>query len=183
MPRNAQDANPEIIATGKHLQLVHKNGWEYVVRHNASGVVAIAAVTNEDCMLLVEQFRPPVNANVIEIPAGLAGDIVGQESESLATAACRELEEETGFRANDLRQVAYFPSSAGLTNEAVTVFVARDVVKVSGGGGDETENIVVHQVPVANINEWLDQKAATGCLIDMKIHAGLYFLDIPRVAA
>ncbi|MDA1016082.1 MAG: NUDIX hydrolase [Planctomycetota bacterium] len=176
-------SNPEIIATGRHLQLVHQNGWEYVVRHNASGVVAIAAITNENCMLLVEQFRPPVNANVIEIPAGLAGDIAGQEAESFAIAAQRELEEETGFRAKDLKQVAYFPSSAGLTNEAITVFIARDVVKVGDGGGDASENIIVHQVPVADINAWLKGKAAEGCLIDMKIHAGLYFLDIPRIAS
>lgn len=56
---------------GRFLNLVSKDGWEYATRTGSTGVVAITA---DDHVLLIEQFRPPVDRFVIEIPAGLAGD-------------------------------------------------------------------------------------------------------------
>ena len=53
--------------------------------------VGIVAVTSDGRLLLVEQFRIPVGKNVIELPAGLVGDLPGQEEESLKLAAQREL--------------------------------------------------------------------------------------------
>ena len=59
------------IAETKHLRLVERDGWSYVERVNASGVVCIVACTDEGKIVLVEQYRPPVGRNVIELPAGL----------------------------------------------------------------------------------------------------------------
>ena len=67
------------ICAGRHLTLRSINGWEYVERNRVSGIVAVQAITEERKLLLVEQFRAPVNRRVIEIPAGLAGDIEGDE--------------------------------------------------------------------------------------------------------
>ena len=82
---------------GRFLRMVARGHWEFVERANSTGVVAVLAVTPDDKILLVEQFRPPVEASVIEIPAGLAGDIAGEEDEDFSRAAVRELAEESGY--------------------------------------------------------------------------------------
>ena len=167
----------QTIASGKYLSLLNRDGWEFVRRTNNSGIVLIIAKTDEGKVLFVEQFRPPVQANVIELPAGLAGDIKGEEDEDFSLAAQRELEEETGYRAGSLREVAAGPISAGLSDEVITMFVASELTRVGPGGGDESEDIIIHEIPVTDIREWLEAKRKSGCLIDPKLYAGLYFLN------
>jgi ADP-ribose pyrophosphatase len=168
--------DPVIIAEGKFLQFVRRDRWEYVTRKGASGVVVVAALTEAGNVLLVEQFRAPVGRRVIELPAGLAGDVEGAADEPLAEAAQRELIEETGYRASHFRHVFTGPSSAGLTDEMVAIFVAEGLTRISEGGGVEGENIVIHEVPLAEIERWLQARAAEGCLIDVRVYTGLYFL-------
>ena len=88
-----------ILHEGEFLRLKRRDHWEYVERANARGAVVIVALTADDELLLVEQPRLPLQANVIELPAGLVGDIAGAEDEDLEIAGMRELEEETGYRA------------------------------------------------------------------------------------
>lgn len=159
----------------KHLELVQDGRWAFVRRPNASAVVAVIAVTPAQELLLVEQHRIPVRASVIELPAGLVGD--EQADESLATAAGRELEEETGWRPASCQVLGRSPSSAGLTNELITMIRARDLVQISAGGGVAGENITVHRVPLQEIAGWLADRAAAGTLIDHKIHAALWWLS------
>jgi ADP-ribose pyrophosphatase len=165
-----------ILAAGRHLQLVQQGHWEYADRTSAREAVALAAVTDERQLLLVEQYRIPVGRRVIELPAGLVGDIAGEEDERLETAAGRELLEETGYRASRLELLTSGPPSAGMASEIVAFFLASGLVKVHDGGGDEAEDITVHAVPLASVENWLDQQAAAGLLIDPKIYAGLYFI-------
>lgn len=165
-----------ILAQGKHVRLVLEDGWEYVERTQASGIAVIVAVTAEGRMLLVEQYRRPVKSRVLELPAGLAGDVAGHELEDLAEAARRELLEETGYEAETMTALASGPPSAGLATEVVTFFRARGLRKTGPGGGDGTEGIVVHEVPVAEIAAWCREQAGKGCLVDPKVYAGLYFL-------
>src|SRR5436190_21784999 len=94
------DVADEVLYEGKFRRYVRRGGWEYVARRNVTGIVGIIAVTDDGKLVLVEQFRPPVGKNVIEIPAGLAGDVAGSEHEALAEAARRELLEETGYEAS-----------------------------------------------------------------------------------
>lgn len=169
------DAHDRIIAEGTHLRLVCRQGWEFVERSNSTGVVAIVAVTDEGELLLTEQFRKPVGCRVVDLPAGLAGDMAGLETERMSAAAHRELEEEVGYRAGEMRFVFRGPSSAGLTSEVITFFRAYGLQKVAEGGGDETEDIQVHAVPLEGIEEWLTAKMRGGVAIDPKIIAGMYF--------
>jgi ADP-ribose pyrophosphatase len=166
----------EVLAEGKHLQFVRRDRWEYVTRNGASGVVVVAALTQVGNVLLVEQFRAPVGRRVIELPAGLSGDVEGAADEPLAQAAQRELIEETGYRAAELRHVFTGPSSAGLTDEIVAIFVAAGLTRVAEGGGVEGESIVVHEVPLPEIDSWLEARAREGYLIDVRVYTGLYFL-------
>jgi ADP-ribose pyrophosphatase len=167
---------PEVITDGRFLQFVRRDTWEYVTRKGASGVVVVAALTPAGNVLLVEQFRAPIGRRVIELPAGLAGDVEGAADEPLAEAAQRELIEETGYRAAEFRHVFTGPTSAGLTDEMIAMFVAAGLERVSAGGGVEGESIVVHEVPLAEVDAWLESRTQEGCLIDVRVYSGLYFL-------
>ncbi len=175
------DEHTVSIAETKHLRLVQRGRWSYVERANASGVVCIVARTNEGKILLVEQYRPPIDCHVIELPAGLAGDLADQPDEALEKAAQRELIEETGYQAKRLMRKTIVASSAGLTNEVVTMFVAKDLKKVAPGGGDESEDIHIHEISLDELDDWLANAQANGKLVDGRVYAGLYFLrqDIP----
>src|SRR5688572_24510395 len=65
------------LCEGKHIRLVQRGTYEFASRRKASGIVGIIAVNAKGKLLLIEQFRPPVGKRVIEIPAGLAGDVEG----------------------------------------------------------------------------------------------------------
>ena len=164
----------EVLYEGHFLRVCRRGRWEYVERSNATGAVVIVAVTDDDRVLLTEQVRPPVDAPVLELPAGLIGDQPGEEN--YREAAVRELEEETGFRAADISLLTDGPSAAGLSNEQVVLVRASGLKRVGPGGGDDTEDIQVHEIPRDEVGDWLAQRRAQGTLIDPKVYAGLYFL-------
>jgi ADP-ribose pyrophosphatase len=168
-------STPEVIYSGSHIEAVRVGRWEYVRRKNASGVVIIVAVTPDGELILVEQPRTPVGTTVIELPAGLAGDITGAEDEALETAALRELEEETGWHAKTITRLVAGPVSAGLTSEIVTFFRADGLTRIGEGGGDATEQITVHHVPLAEVPTFIAKRIAAGAMVDPKVFAGLYF--------
>jgi len=164
------------LHTGKFLTAVKEGHWEYVNRSNASGAAIIVAVTPEGNLLLVEQYRIPVHSRTIELPAGIIGDEPGGATEPGSAAAKRELLEETGYAAEEIKQLVTGPSGAGITSELVTLFLASGLRRVGKGGGVAHEDITVHEVPLAEIDSWLEAKAKSGVLIDPKVYAGLYFL-------
>lgn len=164
------------LYTGKYLSLVKEDHWEYAERVNATGAAIILAVTNEQKLLLVEQYRIPVHCQTIELPAGIIGDEADHSNESQAEAARRELREETGYDAGHIEILTTGPSSSGLTSELVTLFQATGLRKVSAGGGIANEKIIVHEVPLAEVATWLEAKVREGFMIEPKVYAGLYFL-------
>src|SRR6476660_1975625 len=133
----------EVICEGKHLRFLKRGGWEMASRKNISGIVGIIPLTDDGKLVLVEQFRPPVGKRVIEIPAGLAGDVVGHENEELLLAAQRELREETGYAAGQWAQAAEGVTSAGMSDELVTLFLATKLTKVCEATGDGSEEITL----------------------------------------
>jgi len=165
-----------ILHRGKYLDLISEEGWEYVKRTNCSGIVVIIPMTRDGKVIFVEQFRRPVKAQVIEWPAGLVNDRVGYDAETMETAARRELLEETGYEVGHLSLLAGGPVSSGLSSEIITFYRALDIVKRGPGGGDETESIKVHEVPLMKVEDWLREMGAKGLLVDPKVYVGLYFL-------
>lgn len=167
----------ETLCNGKWLRLKRRGRWEYAERTNPGGGVMIIAVTPEDCLLFVEQYRPAIECMTIEMPAGLVGDVATSADESAVDAAGRELIEETGYSAGRIEFLMAGPTSAGMSNEILAFVRAYDLTRVHAGGGDDTENILVHEVPRRDAAAWLVAKIRAGYSIDPKMFAGLYLLE------
>ena len=97
-------------------------------------------------------------------------------------AARRELLEETGYEARLMRALTCGPPSAGMSSEIVTFLLATGLSRTGRGGGDPTEEIEVHAVPLAEVPAWLEQRSDNGALVDPKVYAGLYFAERARRA-
>ena len=151
---------------GKHLLVLDRDDWEFVERKKAKEAVAIVALTADGELILIEQHRAPVDARVIDLPAGLIEQYEAEET------AWRELEEETGFTCDEVVLLASSPTSPGITSEIVHFYRAKGVRRVGKGGGVGGENIDVHLVRLAEMPSWLESQKSR---IDAKIWAGLYF--------
>ena len=165
-----------ILHKGKYLNLICEDDWEYVKRVLGSGVVVVVPMTKDGKVVFVEQFRRPVEAQVIEWPAGLVNDKAAHDPETMEAAARRELLEETGYHAEHLSLLVGGPVSSGLSSEIITFYQALDVVKKGPGGGDASESIKVHEIPLKEADLWLYEMGKKGFLVDPKIYVGLYFL-------
>lgn len=95
-----------------------------------SGSVAVLALDDDDNVLIITQYRHPVGRRLVELPAGLHDR--RQQGEPPQEAAARELWEETDLRADDWRVLADFYNSAGSSDEATRVFLARGISKADG---------------------------------------------------
>ena len=165
---------PKTLFETRWLSVQRIGHWDFVRRPQADCAVGILAITPEEEILLVEQFRIPIQRRVIEIPAGIVGDEPEHSGETLAATARRELLEETGYLAGSIEPLIASPTSAGLVAEFIHLFLARDLVRKHAGGGVAGEEIIVHRVPLTSLREWLGARQAAGMAIDFKIHAALW---------
>ncbi|KAF1679748.1 MULTISPECIES: ADP-ribose pyrophosphatase [Bacillus] len=138
----------EQIFSGKVIDLYVEdvelpNGKESkreIVKH--PGAVAILAVTEEGKMILVKQFRKPLERTIVEIPAGKL-----EKGEEPEYTALRELEEETGYTAKKLTKITAFYTSPGFADEIVHVFLAEELsVLAEKRELDEDEFVEVMEV-------------------------------------
>ena len=161
--------------SGRYLALAEREEWEFATRTNARAVAVLVAVTPDNRLVLVEQYRIPVRRPVLELPAGLVGD-GSDPGEALLEAAQRELLEETGFHAEHLHFLLEAPSTAGLSDEMVYFFLAEGLKRTGPGGGDPSEDIEVHLVELDQVDRWLAERQAGGAYLDPKIFTALYWL-------
>ncbi|MBA3677417.1 MAG: NUDIX hydrolase [Sphingosinicella sp.] len=160
------DPGAETVWEGKYIKVVQHGTWEYVSRtRNVSAAVIIAA--DDGYIVLVEQYRVPLGARSLELPAGLVGD--EEAGEDVKQAATRELEEETGYRAERMVDLGRFHASPGMSSEGFSLLRAEGLIKVGEGGGVEGEQIAVHRVPLAEIQSFIDRKRNQGVAIDVKL--------------
>ena len=161
-----RDAPIETMWEGKFVTAKRKGKWEYVSRSRGIKAAVILAIIDGD-VLMVEQFRTPLDRMCIELPAGLIGDETAGEDPLVA--AGRELEEETGYRADRLEDMGEFYSSPGMVSEAFTLVRARNLVKIHDGGGVDGEDITVHRVPLSGVAAFIAAKRSEGCAIDVRV--------------
>jgi len=170
MSRPGPDTPIETRWEGRFITVKQQGTWEYVSRSHGIHAAVILAI-DEDAdgrhVILVEQYRVPLKVRCLELPAGLVGDHEAGEASEIA--AQRELEEETGYHAENWRTVGEFYSSPGMVSESFTLLVATRLTKVSEGGGVDGEDIIVHRVPLANITDFVATKRAEGCGIDVRV--------------
>ena len=152
MTRPAADTPVQTQWEGRFITVKQQGTWEYVSRSrgiHAAVILAIDDAPDGRHVILVEQFRVPMGKNCIELPAGLVGDDTAGEATDLAAA--RELEEEAGYTAAHWRNVGEFYSSPGMVSESFTLMLATGLTKVGAGGGVDSEDIIVHRVPLDGI--------------------------------
>lgn len=153
---------------GRFITAKREGKWEYVSRSRGIRAAVILAIDHEH-VLLVEQYRVPLGKNCIELPAGLVGDHDENSDEDASIAAIRELEEETGYRADSMMDCGEFFSSPGMVSESFSLFKAEGLTKVSEGGGVEGENITVHRVAITELPAFIQQKRRGGAAIDVRL--------------
>lgn len=168
MPPPDHDAPEEIVWQGDYVTAKKRGRWEYVSRARNIHAAVIFAVEDGQ-VLLVEQYRVSLGRNCLEMPAGLIGDGAGEEDEETLAAAGRELEEETGYRADTLSEIGTFYSSPGMLSECFTLVRATGLKKIGDGGGVDSEDITVHRVPLTEVAEFIDSKRAAGVAMDVKL--------------
>jgi len=135
-----------------------------VVRH--PGAVSVVPVTDDGHVVLLRQYRAPLDAEVLEIPAGKR-DVAGEAPE---VTAQRELGEEVGLQAGCLELLARFHNSVGFCDEESFVFLGTELTDVELDlQGVEEQHMVVERVPLDSV----PQLIATGAVTDAKSVIGL----------
>jgi 8-oxo-dGTP pyrophosphatase MutT (NUDIX family) len=137
-----------------------------VVEHY--GAVAIVALDEAERVVMVHQYRHPLGKRLWELPAGL----LDAPGESAVDTARRELAEETGLAAARWDTLVDVASSPGFTDEAVRVFLARDLSEVPRpvAEGDEEADLEIDRVPLAEAvrmafaGELVNEQAVVGVL-------------------
>lgn len=138
---------------------------EYI-RHPGA-VVVLALLNSPGRVVLIRNYRVSIDRFIWELPAGTLG-----RAEDPAACASRELTEETGFRAAEVRPLGRFYTSPGLSDELMSVFVATGLEQV-GRRPEPDERITVHPTPFAEV--WA--MVAGGELMDAKSLAVLYLAE------
>jgi ADP-ribose pyrophosphatase len=157
----------ETMWQGRFITVKREGKWEYVGRARGISAAVIVAIDNDGHVLLVEQYRVPLKARCLELPAGLVGD--DSAGEAIEDAAARELEEETGYRAATVTVIGRFASSPGMVSETFTLVRATGLARVGAGGGVDGENIVVHRVKLAEVPAYVAARRDEGFVIDVKL--------------
>ena len=124
----------------------HKSFREVVLH---SGGVVIAAMKDEDTILLVKQYRYPLKSVNIELPAGKL-----EVNENPDEACIRELEEETGYRAKHWKSLGYINTTPGICTEKLYLYLAKDLEFV-GEHPDEGEIIKCYEYKISDVFEMI----------------------------
>ncbi|MEI3610849.1 NUDIX hydrolase [Pseudogracilibacillus sp. SO30301A] len=123
-----------------------------IVKH--PGAVAVIAITPQNKILLVEQYRKPLERSLLEIPAGKI-----ELDEDPKITAIRELEEETGYRAEALQYITSFYTSPGFANEIIHIYYSNALQKAENPiSGDEDEFIEIHELSIAEAEALMQTK-------------------------
>jgi ADP-ribose pyrophosphatase len=165
-PEARPEGEPETVWEGEYIKVRKLGTWEFVSRTRGVTAAVMLAV-DEGHVLLVEQYRVPLGSMSLELPAGLVGD--EQEGEDVCAAAVRELEEETGYKAERMIELGRFNASPGMSSEGFTLYRAEGLSKTGEGGGVEGEEITVHRVRLDQVPALVERKRRDGVAIDVKL--------------
>ncbi|SHG66224.1 NUDIX hydrolase [Virgibacillus chiguensis] len=121
-----------------------------IIKH--PGAVGIIPITKENKIVLVEQFRKPLEKSILEIPAGKL-----ETGEDPETTAIRELEEETGYTTKELSFVTSFYSSPGFANELMHIYITDQLDPLDESvDGDEDEFIEIVELSLEEAKQYVE---------------------------
>jgi ADP-ribose pyrophosphatase len=116
------------------------------------GAVAVIALTKEGRMLMVRQFRKPLERSIVEVPAGKL-----EKGENPEECARRELEEETGYRSENMSHVASFYTSPGFSDELIHLYFTDELTE-GQQNTDDDEFVELMAVTLEEALELVRQK-------------------------
>lgn len=148
-----------------------KTGKREIVKH--PGAVAVLAVTDEGKILMVEQFRKPLEKTIIEIPAGKL-----EKGESPIECAKRELLEETGYSCKEMESIGSFYTSPGFADELIHLFFTDSLIKEGAQKTDEDEFLNVLEVSVDEARQLMKNEK----IHDAKTAYGVMYMELSRAA-
>lgn len=155
-PIEYKEKSKKLAYKGKRLQveeIEYLNGEQVIYReHVKSGeAVAILPITKENEVIMVQEPRTPINKIILALPAGMI-----ESNELPEDAAVRELEEETGYLAGNIKLLREYYPSEGYSNEKLKIYLATDLKKTQQHL-DETEDINVIKLPLEEVIDMLDK--------------------------
>lgn len=140
-----------------------------IVKH--ADAVAILPVISDNKIILERQWRTPANDIMIEIPAGK----IDNRDEGPKEAALRELNEEIGYKSSNLQKICSFYTSPGFTDEYMTLYIAKDLIKVNNRlPKDFGENIELFECPIKEALKMIDR----GDIKDSKTITAIYYFNL-----
>lgn len=169
----------ELIFSGRIIQVQvdevelpnGKTSTRELVKH--PGAVAVIAITDDNKLVMVEQYRKPLEKVIVEIPAGKL-----EKGEEPALCARRELEEETGYDCESLELVSSFYTSPGFADEIIHVYVAKGLTKKENAAGlDEDEFVNVLEITLDEALEYIKEQR----IFDAKTIFGVQYLQIANL--
>jgi len=166
----------QTLYEGKYILLKKKQfpgpdgkiiNWEFAERVGQTQAVAFFGLTVAEELIVIRQFRPPVNSQTIELPAGLM-DIPGETPQQTIE---RELAEETGYECKTIQPLIEAYSTPGMSSEKVSIFWGRVGQKQSQNLDDAEDIYVYPPVPLTELMPFLHEESKKGIIIDYKIQA------------
>ncbi|WP_068671948.1 NUDIX hydrolase [Oceanobacillus sp. Castelsardo] len=129
-----------------------KTSQREIIKH--PGAVAVIAITKENKIVFVEQYRKPLEKSLIEIPAGKL-----EPGENPMIAAIRELEEETGYSTNSLSFVTSFYTSPGFANELLHIYITNDIKKLDNPRpADDDEFVELVELTLDEAKQYVEEE-------------------------
>ncbi|WHY90413.1 NUDIX hydrolase [Neobacillus cucumis] len=150
-----------------------KKAKREIIKH--PGAVAIIAITNENKIVMVEQYRKALERTIVEIPAGKL-----EKGEDPALCAHRELEEETSYVCESLELLTSFYTSPGFADEIIHVYLAKGLSKKENSAAlDEDEFVNIEELTLDEAIQYMkDQK-----IYDAKTIYAIQYLQLQEALA
>ena len=178
MPQNLKEETlqKETIYEGRNFNLQRrtvklptgKKTFREIIDH--PGSVAIIPMINEESIILVEQFRNSVEKMLLEVPAGTLN-----RNEEPEDCAKRELLEETGYQARNLRKLFAGYTTPGYSNEKMHFYLATELTYI-GERPEEDENIKTRIMKLDEINKMIEK----GEIEDVKTVCSIMIINFER---
>jgi ADP-ribose pyrophosphatase len=148
-----------------------KKSKRELIKH--PGAVAVVAITDENKIIFVEQFRKPLEKSIIEIPAGKL-----EPGEIPEKTAKRELEEETGYTSTSLTKIASFYTSPGFADEQMHIYLAKDLKKLENPPAlDEDEFIEILELTLDEAKRYVKNER----IQDAKTNYAVLYLELQEL--